>query len=76
MKITLESGQFGWDYLIRAEDGQDVLVQTDCDYPGVAQTFGWTPPKREDDPSTLIGLAQAWLDEHIGATADDPGYFD
>ena len=27
--------------LIVAEDGREVLVQTDWDYPSVAQAFGW-----------------------------------
>lgn len=27
---------------IVAEDGRDMLIQTDWDYPSVAQTFGWT----------------------------------
>lgn len=43
MKITLESGQFGWDYFIVAEDGQDLLIQSDWDYPGTASSFGWSP---------------------------------
>jgi hypothetical protein len=44
--ITLESGDFGWDYLIRDEDtGKDILIQTDYDYPGVASAFGWSPGK-------------------------------
>jgi len=30
--------------LIIAEDGRDILVQTDGDYPGVAGTFGWSLP--------------------------------
>jgi hypothetical protein len=43
--LTLESGDFGWDYLLVAEDGRDVLVQTDWDYPGVALNLGWAPSK-------------------------------
>ena len=39
-KITLESGDFG-TYLIKSDDGRDILVQTDWDFPGTAQTFGW-----------------------------------
>ena len=27
--ITLEEGQFGWDYLIVHDDGRDMLVQSD-----------------------------------------------
>lgn len=57
--ITLESGDFGGTYIIRkgyrgskgwtpsAGPARDttVLIQTDHDYPGVANTFGWTMPK-------------------------------
>lgn len=28
--------------LIVAEDGRDILVQSDWDYPGFASTFGWS----------------------------------
>jgi hypothetical protein len=40
MKITLESTDLDC-YLITAEDGRDKLIQSDCDYPGIASTFGW-----------------------------------
>lgn len=61
-------------------------IQTDWDYPGVASTFGWTPCKecRETDgtvdcahhtASEMISSAREWLDDHIGKTVDDPGYF-
>ena len=38
--ITLKQGSFG-TYLIVNEDGQDLLVQTDWDRPGIASHFGW-----------------------------------
>lgn len=41
MKITLERGDRG-TYLLVAEDGRDVLVQVDWDFPGTATTFGWS----------------------------------
>lgn len=68
--ITLESGQFGWDYLIVADDGRDVLIQSDTDYPGLAMTFGWS-----GDESDIDGAAE-FLDDNIGASVEDPGYFD
>src|SRR4029077_7937255 len=41
-QIELESGDFGWDYLIRnLRTGETLLIQTDYDYPGLATTFGW-----------------------------------
>lgn len=43
--ITLEEGDFG-SYLIIHDDGRDILVQTDWDFPGLASTFGWTPKKK------------------------------
>ena len=124
--ITLENGDFGWDYLIRDEaTGKDILIQTDYDYPGVASAFGWSPSKvpqahchvaahaDEEYPDcegcehwqplqgprcdaccahdstdgtvdckcgvkamVFIQHAQAWLDEHVGDSVEDPGYFD
>jgi hypothetical protein len=77
--ITLESGQYGWDYLIVHDDGRDVLIQTDHDYPSVASTFGWSGrvlKKFGTGYSAEIRAAQEWLDKHIGARAEDPGYFD
>ena len=68
--ITLESGEFGWDYIIRHDDGRTKLIQTDYDYPGVASSFGWSGEQ------TDIAGAQKYLDENIGKKADDPGYFD
>lgn len=86
MTITLRAGQFGWDYMLEAADGRDLLIQSDWDYPAVARTFGWTPacdcgtdgtvacPKCSVDEH--LASARAWLDEHLDETAEDPGYFD
>lgn len=84
MKITLDEGDFG-SYVVRAEDGRDFLVQTDWDFPGIASTFGWIPcPCGRTDgtvdcahksASQMIADARMFLDENIGVTADDPGYF-
>jgi hypothetical protein len=87
MKMTLESGQFGWDYLLVSEDGRDILIQTDWDYPGTASNFGWQPCHECTDGTVdcrecgktateLISEASQFLDDHIGETVDDPGYFD
>ena len=85
MKITLSRGDFG-TYLLVAEDGQDILIQTDFDFPGIASTFGWTPCECGSTDGTvdcahrkasdMIAEAQAFLDDHIGDQADDPGYFE
>ena len=84
MKITLKDGDFG-SYLVVADDGQDLLIQTDWDFPGIASTFGWTPCSCGATDGTvscahkqagqMIAEAQAFLDDHIGDEVEDPGYF-
>lgn len=79
MRIYLERGPHG-TYLIKAEDGRDLLIQTDWDRPSVASTFGWrgkfSKKKYGTGPSAEIHAATDWLDDNIDAEADDPGYFD
>ena len=67
--ITLTPGDFGTYLLVDETSGEDILIQTDYDYPGIAMTFGWN-----GDDSDIEG-AQDFLDENMGATAEDPGYF-
>tara|TARA_R100000234_G_scaffold110704_1_gene83244 strand:- start:996 stop:1280 length:285 start_codon:yes stop_codon:yes gene_type:complete len=84
-KIHLESGQFGWDYIIESDSGQTVLIQSDWDYPGVASSFGWTACDCGETDGTvdcshktaseMIASAGEYLSENIGAAVDDPGYF-
>jgi len=84
-KITLHEGDCG-TYTIEAEDGRTMLIQTDWDYPGVASIFGWRPcPCGETDgtvdcphrtASEMIAEAGEFLNDHIGDTAEDPGYFE
>ena len=87
MKVTLESGQFGWDYIIEAEDGRTVLIQTDWDYPSTASTFGFVPCDKcgftdgtvdceHHTAAEMIFEAAEYLDAHIGDTVEDPGYFE
>lgn len=85
MQITIKQGDFG-TYRLEAEDGRDILIQTDFDFPGIASTFGWTPCVCGATDGTvdcahrtatdMIAEAQAFLDDHIGDQADDPGYFE
>jgi hypothetical protein len=85
MKITLEQGDFG-TYLVVAEDGRDILIQTDFDFPGIASTFGWSPCEcgatdgtvdcGHKTTSQMIAEAQAHLDDNIGQSVEDPGYFE
>lgn len=62
-----------------------IIVQHDGDFPSLAENFGWDmgdKRKKKYDYGTLderlevIGDAIDWLDEHIGAKAEDPGYFE
>ena len=122
MQITLDSNPSNAPgcLLIVADNGEDRLIQTDCDWPGIASTFGWTPVSKQRcrecghianvsdcqtwacgecgrvqavcnhrgtdgtvncpdctiDASALIAAARDFLDEHDGATVEDPGYFD
>lgn len=73
-KITLEQGDFG-TYLIVSDGGADRLVQTDWDYPGVASSFGWSPSSPSLTAGEEISEAGEYLDDHIGDTVEDPGYF-
>ena len=84
MKITIQHGDFG-TYLLVAENGQELLVQSDWDFPGIANSFGWTPcicgatdgtvACAHKQASEMIAEAQAFLDDHIGEGTEDPGYF-
>jgi len=99
MLVTLEQGDYG-TYLLVADDGQDLLVQVDYDYPSIASNLGWSPMKgpecldANDQPcdhsctdgtvdcgacgtkaGDFIASAQEWLDDHIGESFEDPGYF-
>lgn len=84
--ITLESGSFGWDYLLVSDDGRSIPVVSDWEYPGIASTFGWEPCHRVTDgtidcpvcgqsASDLLASAQTYLDDHVGESVADPGYF-
>lgn len=77
MKITLDSNPSDAPGCLKivAEDGRDILIQTDWDLPGVASTFGWPCPKCDTNASFFIQCAREWLDENDGAQAEDPGYF-
>lgn len=50
MNITLEANPPDAPCCVKiiAEDGRDLLVQTDWDWPGIARTFGWSPSRVKD----------------------------
>ena len=72
MRITLLNGPF-FTFILQSEEGRTRLVQHDTDFPLVAQAFGWSGG--DEISAQEIWDAYAFLDEHVGATADDPGYF-
>jgi hypothetical protein len=85
MKVTLQRGNLGFTYLLVTEDGRDILIQSDWDYPGIANTFGWVPCEcgatdgtvncLHKTASQMIAEAQEFLDDHIGDSVEDPGSF-
>lgn len=82
MKIRLEQGSFGWDYYLKAENGDTILIQTDREYPAAASCFGWVPCRRcnmtdgtvdcEHKTATeMIQEAQDFLNHCIGEEYED-----
>ena len=84
MSITLLEGDCG-TFLLVAQTGGEILVQTDWDFPGLASPFGWSPCSCGATDGTvdcdhktageMIAAARDFLTAHVGDTADDPGYF-
>lgn len=72
MTITLEFGPY-FTFIIRNQAGRTRLVQHDTDFPGVAATFGWSRPRPKTPEA--IWDAYEFLEQHVGVTVDDPGYF-
>jgi hypothetical protein len=78
-------------YIIRnLETDEDLLVQSDYDFPGLAMKLGWTPCDCLNGSATdgtvdcacgrtatsMIASAAEFLDDHLDEPFDDPGYFD
>ena len=84
MNIDLQSGDFG-AYLLVADDGREVLIQSDWDFPSIASTFGWVPCEcghtdgtvdcLHKTTSIMIAEAAEYLGDYVGETVEDPGYF-
>jgi hypothetical protein len=84
MRIRLEEGRYG-TYLLRAENGASLLIQIDWDLADVATAFGWKPCHcrhtdgtiacRHHTVAEMLAEARKYLGQHLGETADDPGYF-
>jgi hypothetical protein len=67
------ASSFGWSPAMVREDSRDPADGPKCDHPGTDGTI--TCPDCGTYAATFIDSAAEWLDDHIGATADDPGYF-
>jgi hypothetical protein len=84
MRIALHEGDCG-TFLLVAQSGREILVQTDWDFPGLASIFGWSPCSCGATDGTIdcdhrtagemIADAREFLRAHAGDTTDDPGYF-
>lgn len=83
--VRLDDSDFGCYILQDLESDQSVLIQTDLDRPSVAANMGWMAcPCGETDGTVrcehrsvleMINDATQFLDDHIGDTFEDPGYF-
>ena len=84
--IELGRSDFGTYTIIDIHTGQDILVQLDWDFSGIASTFGWIACECGETDGTIdchhktatemIDSARDYLDDHIGDRAEDPGYFE
>ena len=72
-KVRLEQGDFGTYLIVNCATSEDILIQSDTDFPSLAVDFGLAI----EEPLTIesIGKAIDYLDDHIGTTIADPGYF-
>lgn len=72
--------------LVDNDTGDDQIVQTDWDFPGLASTFGWVPCRKcratdgtvdcaHKTASQMISEAYDYLMAHLGKQVPDPGYF-
>jgi hypothetical protein len=72
--------------LVDNDTGDEQIVQTDWEFPGLASTFGWVPCKKcratdgtvdckHKTASQMISEAYDYLMAHQGKQVPDPGYF-
>lgn len=85
-EITVKKGPAG-SYIIERDDGQEIPIQTDWDFPGLASAFGFIPcwcgmtdgtiPCEHKKPEEMISAAGDYLDDVVNMEkwAEDPGYF-
>jgi len=65
-QIELGSSDFGTYTVTNLDTGEDILIQTDFDFPSVASVFGWSPKMVQKDFAKEIEK-KAWDD---GLTAE------
>jgi len=72
-KVRLEQGDFGSYLLVNCATSEDILIQSDTYFPSLAIDFGLAI----DEPlsTEVIEKAIDYLDDNIGTTIADPGYF-
>ena len=86
--ITYEGNSMG-HYLVTSTDGKhELYVQSDWDFPSLAETFGWNgkilPATKlrevridpKDTASAEIYSAIQYLDKNEGKVVEDPGYWE
>jgi hypothetical protein len=71
MNITLREAPLG--YLLVADDGRERFLQFESDFASVARLFGMRSGGEPDRQSPSV---RDYLDRHVGASVEDPGYFD
>ena len=66
-KIILETDSMG-NYIVAEikKNGRDKLIQTDWDFPMLANMFGHVSRYKGNNPSKQIAAAVKYLDDHIG----------
>jgi hypothetical protein len=84
MTIALHEGDVN-TFVIVADSGRSILVQSDWDFPNLAMLFGWSACRcggtdgtidcEHRTVSEMVEDAREFLRAHVGDTADDPGYF-
>jgi hypothetical protein len=79
MLISVHAGPDG-GYVVQAQDGRQLSVTTDWDFPPLAKALGWsgrfTKRKYGTGCSARLQAAADWLDKHLGRSVEDPGYFE
>ena len=76
-KVRLEQGDFGTYLIVNCATSESILIQSDTDYPSLAMDFGLSTRSKHSARRTFKAIEKAidYLDDNIGTTIADPGYF-